>query len=1098
MKRPRLARWGAALLFLGAIAVALPSLLPRVADGGRGVETVGDADRRSSGMTAIRPEELTSVVFVPRPGADAEVIARRHGLDPGALSPPGALGEYQVKVPYERAGSLVDALRNDSDVLLSEGPQRVTLFASPRVPNDDGYHQRDLLTFFEGRKQWALRRINPEAAWGEDPVRKDDVDLLVIVADTGVDGDHDDLRLGAAYPDTLEQPRKPYYPDRPGLAWHGTAVAGAVAAVSDNDKGIASPSWDQTVTSWNLFGSGDIYGSYRLVHDEAQVAGRPETAGGTAPDPKRVIFNGSFGRCDPETKECLEHGYALEAEMLRKGMESGRVLWVMAAGNENHERVAFPARYPYVLAVGGTDASDGKARTSSHGVGLDIAAPGVDVFTTQPGDSYDYASGTSFAAPLVSGVAAALWKREPLLTSQQVMKRLLASTGESRSEKLGYGLVDMDQAFVLDQAVPSVKIERRPAATGAGASFALHVVDDLDGHGLAVIDETVELEEGRGTSSWKLDFAKVPTSAIDTVKWSIDGGPWHEVPINRSDVQRYDQSGPEPCQVCAQIDIPAEELALVSEHRLTVRAWDSSPKEGTKYGEAQMTFNTDAVPDRGEGTSTALLVDSSGSMSERFDQTTKIDAAKRAAISFLDLVAQAQGVGGTHATALVAFASSATVRPALTSDVAGLKAAVQRLGASGGTDIGSAIRDGLAEVRRGVGARSMVLLSDGLPTSGQSVEQILAGPVAEAQRLSIPIHTIAVGETSGSNRPFLEQIARRTGGVSSVASTPAELVFQYVSAEHRSSGTVLFEGHTPQIDLRVPRVAGALRISAFSATGSLPAISVTSPSGVRYPVDSGAQTAGAGAGVAQLSVPKPAAGVWRLESSRAVDVVASAQPLPTEEASTHTQVPDDPEPPVVAALAATEARTVTAPPAAFTARVGGAGAMGAGAVLLVLGRYLPVHRPGPRRSKPPRRRSPPPPSQPDKLVLQPTEVHLNGARAACACGQVLRGSESFCGKCGTPLTPALRLEVLRGPDLGQWFRARPGDIVGRGQGATLHLSDARVSRRHLQVRLSAGSWTIVDLGSTGGTTVNGGRKVEHALQVGDEIGLGVTVLVVRR
>lgn len=87
----------------------------------KGVKSVAPA----SGQ-ADRPTVQTPVLILVRDGADIAAIARRHGLDPNTIAPPGALGTYRVVVPYERAHELVRALAADADVRAVTGPRRLS------------------------------------------------------------------------------------------------------------------------------------------------------------------------------------------------------------------------------------------------------------------------------------------------------------------------------------------------------------------------------------------------------------------------------------------------------------------------------------------------------------------------------------------------------------------------------------------------------------------------------------------------------------------------------------------------------------------------------------------------------------------------------------------------------------------------------------------------------------------------------------------------------------------------------------------------------------------------------------------------------------
>jgi subtilisin family serine protease len=79
---------------------------------------------------------------------------------------------------------------------------------------------------------------------------------------------------------------------------------------------------------------------------------------------------------------------------------------VASAGNANSVAPSYPAAYPEVIAVAATDNIDRKAAFSNFGSHIFVSAPGVNIISAYPGNSYGISSGTSFAAPIVTGQAA--------------------------------------------------------------------------------------------------------------------------------------------------------------------------------------------------------------------------------------------------------------------------------------------------------------------------------------------------------------------------------------------------------------------------------------------------------------------------------------------------------------------------------------------------------------------------------------------------------------------------------------------------------------------------------------------------------------------
>jgi len=142
---------------------------------------------------------------------------------------------------------------------------------------------------------------------------------------------------------------------------------------------------------------------------------------------------------------------------------NGGIVLVGAAGNEGNpsgrgDNVIYPARYENLIAVAATDENDERAKWSSTGPAVELAAPRVDILSTYL-DGYAYASGTSMACPHVSGTVALLLNT-PIDVSYDLdgdgvwdldeVRMKLNNTADdlgpaAKDEKYGYGLVDADE-----------------------------------------------------------------------------------------------------------------------------------------------------------------------------------------------------------------------------------------------------------------------------------------------------------------------------------------------------------------------------------------------------------------------------------------------------------------------------------------------------------------------------------------------------------------------------------------------------------------------------------------------------------------------------
>jgi autotransporter-associated beta strand protein len=198
---------------------------------------------------------------------------------------------------------------------------------------------------------------------------------------------------------------------------HGTQVAGIIAARGDNGLGMVGASWNTRIMPLKFIGSGG--GSTADAISAINYATMMRQRGVNL----RVV-NLSWGSSDSSR--------LLEQAIVRAG-EAG-ILVVASAGNSGLDQDSawspnYPSGFasPNLLAVAATDRRDQLAGDSNYGATrVDLAAPGVAILSTVPGRSYAANSGTSFAAPFVSGVAALAASLDPSLSVGELRQAILA------------------------------------------------------------------------------------------------------------------------------------------------------------------------------------------------------------------------------------------------------------------------------------------------------------------------------------------------------------------------------------------------------------------------------------------------------------------------------------------------------------------------------------------------------------------------------------------------------------------------------------------------------------------------------------------------
>jgi major intracellular serine protease len=254
---------------------------------------------------------------------------------------------------------------------------------------------------------------------------------VVAVLDTGVDYNHPDLKAniigGASFVATEKD-----YMDQNG---HGTQVTGTIAA-NNQILGVAPAAKILAVKVLNKEGSG----SYRGITAGLKFARQWRGAQGQ----KVNVINMSLGGSEPEAE--------MYREILRS-INSG-IIVICAAGSEGERRedpheFFFPAYYPETVAVGAVNLQTRTANFSNGNEHIDISSPGIDTYSTHTGGRYAKLTGTSMAAPHMSGATALVYSRykkrfgvyPSVGTVRLLMQYLSIDLGEVGFDNLdGYGM----------------------------------------------------------------------------------------------------------------------------------------------------------------------------------------------------------------------------------------------------------------------------------------------------------------------------------------------------------------------------------------------------------------------------------------------------------------------------------------------------------------------------------------------------------------------------------------------------------------------------------------------------------------------------------
>lgn len=277
-------------------------------------------------------------------------------------------------------------------------------------------------------QQWALAKIEAKGAWKIAGAN----DITIAVIDSGTDLDHPEFAgrivAGHDFVNGDDEPDDDY--------GHGTQVAGVAAAAANNDLGIAGLAWNAKIMPVKVLDSRGRGMSSNLTCALYWVADK----GAHVVNISIISFGPSLGM----------------QSAINYAVEEGALIFA-AAGNlfEDGNPLTYPAAHKGVTAVAASDKDDGHAWFSSAGSFVDIAAPGVSIFSPFPPSHEEFRSvyGTSLATPHGAGLAALILSVAPNLQPQEVetiIQESAADLGEAgRDDKFGHGRVDAQEAMFL-------------------------------------------------------------------------------------------------------------------------------------------------------------------------------------------------------------------------------------------------------------------------------------------------------------------------------------------------------------------------------------------------------------------------------------------------------------------------------------------------------------------------------------------------------------------------------------------------------------------------------------------------------------------------
>ena len=381
-------------------------------------------------------------------------------------------------------------------------------FESALLPNDPEY-----------ASQWHLPQILAPQAWD---LTQGAPGAVIAILDSGIEATHPDF-AGKLVPGYNTYSNTTDTTDQYG---HGTEVAGAAGALTNNAEGVAGVAGATPIMPVRV----------------TDGVGRATSAS---------IANGIVWAAD--------HG-ARVVNLSFNGMASNLTIGAAAEYAHNHGTLVVAASgncacvdttpdNPYILSVSATDESDGVAYFSSTGPFVDLSAPGNNIYTTAKFGLYTSASGTSLASPIVAGVAALMFAAKPTLTPTLAMQLLEATAvdpgGDGYDQRFGWGRVDAFAAVSAaasyvqppDTTAPSVALTA-PLAGASVAGTAVISISASDDVGVVKIDLYVDgvyfASDTAAPYSFALDTTTLPngTHTLEALAADAAGNTASSAPIS--------------------------------------------------------------------------------------------------------------------------------------------------------------------------------------------------------------------------------------------------------------------------------------------------------------------------------------------------------------------------------------------------------------------------------------------------------------------------------------------------------------------------------------------------------------------------------------
>jgi len=323
-----------------------------------------------------------------------------------------------LRISIDEFRKIDDLIRELNSLKELEYVEKIPLNRTFLTPDDLGQNSTN--------GQWGLHRIQAQDAWD---VTTGNSNIVVAVVDDAVNTNHYDLVgkcvTGRDVADNDSDPNPPNYD-----FIHGTHVAGIVGASTNNGSGVASIGYNVSIMPIKSISDGGTAGVLTHAYEGVEWAANNNAD----------IINMSWGRTSPPPTNT--------EETIINNASSQGVILVGAAGRDGTTDIVYPASMNNVICVAGTNINDNKISASHYGPWIDISAPGGSILSTFHHPSYSLAifSGTSMAAPFVSGLCGLILSVNPNLSPSEVENCMLSTADPLSNSDLGAGRINAFEA----------------------------------------------------------------------------------------------------------------------------------------------------------------------------------------------------------------------------------------------------------------------------------------------------------------------------------------------------------------------------------------------------------------------------------------------------------------------------------------------------------------------------------------------------------------------------------------------------------------------------------------------------------------------------